>query len=431
MLAALTNRHLSQSRRLRISAFTLFYFAQGIPIGLLSIAVPGWLAELELSAADIASLVAIVGLPWGFKLIAGPFMDRFSFLPMGFRRPWVMAAQGGLTLAMLAMMTVVDVKSQFWMMVWIGFAINCFGALQDVAVDGMAIDLLPEDERGRANAFMAFGQVSGFSVFGALDGWLLVNYGMTTTALISALTIAAIFLFVALVREREGEKLLPWTEGQATVREAQPSESFVEIFKNLFKVFFLPMSLILVTAEWLARMGAGVGLTIFPIIGVQDLGYPSEVYAFWMSVTSAISAFIGLFFGPLIDKYGVKPLLVLGFSLGSLGLLVFALATQLWESDVFIVTVLLWYSIVGQMLFVAVIAGFMMICWNQVAATQFAVYMSLANLARSVGAAFYGFFAADLSMVESVYLMLGFYVLATIVVLFFNIDKHKARMSKL
>ncbi len=431
MLAALTNSNLNQSRKLRISAFTLFYFAQGIPIGLLTISVPGWLSELDLSAADIASLVAIVGLPWGFKLVAAPFMDRFSFLPMGFRRPWVLGAQGGLTLAMLAMMSVVDVKSQFWLMVWIGFAINCFGALQDVAVDGMAIDLLPEDERGRANAFMAFGQVAGFSIFGALDGWLLVNHGLPATALVSAISIGVIFVFVALVREREGERLLPWTAGQATQRETQPVKSFAEILKNLFKVLLLPMSLILVAAEWLGRMGAGVGLAVFPLLGVHQLGYPSEVYSFWMSTSYAIAAFIGLFFGPLVDKYGAKPLLVLGFALSAMGLAAFAIANQLWESDEFVLTMLLWYFTTTQILFIGVIAGFMMICWNQVAATQFAVYMSLANLARSVGAAFFGLIATDLSLVESVYLMAGFYVLAAFIMLFFNLDKHKQRMAHL
>ena len=41
------------------------------------------------------------------------------------------------------------------------FVLNCFGAAQDVAVDGMAMDVLPEDEHGRANAFMGFGQVAG------------------------------------------------------------------------------------------------------------------------------------------------------------------------------------------------------------------------------------------------------------------------------
>ena len=91
--------YLSDSRLLRIGSFTLFYVAQGLPIGLISIALPAWLAEQAASISDIAYFVAISGLPWGFKLLAGPLMDRFSYLPMGRRRPWIIAAQGGLLLS--------------------------------------------------------------------------------------------------------------------------------------------------------------------------------------------------------------------------------------------------------------------------------------------------------------------------------------------
>jgi PAT family beta-lactamase induction signal transducer AmpG len=78
---------LGESRYLRFGSFALFYVAQGLPIGLISIALPAWLAGEGATAADIATFVSIASLPWGLKLFAGPFMDRFSFLPMGRRRP--------------------------------------------------------------------------------------------------------------------------------------------------------------------------------------------------------------------------------------------------------------------------------------------------------------------------------------------------------
>ena len=233
------------------------------------------------------------------------------------------------------------------------------------------------------------------------------------------------------MREREGERLLPWSNGQATDRVLAPAESFLDIFRNLFRVFFLPMGLILISAEWLGRMGAGVSLTLFPIIGVQEMGYDSEVYSFWMSTSYAISAFIGLFFGPLIDKYGAKPLLMLGFVLSALSMLVFGLATSFWESNAFVLLILLWFNTATQIIFVGIIAGFMMICWKQVAATQFSIYMSLSNLGRSVGAAFYGMIAADLTSVEAVFLIAGFYVLAALLLTAFDITKHKEHMSKI
>ena len=160
---------LSEQRWLRFGAFCAFYFAQGVPIGLLTVAIPAWLAQEGATVGDLAWFTGFVSAPWGFKLVAGPFMDRFKFLPMGFRRPWVMAAQGGLALSFVALAATGDLGlDSLTPLMAIGFVINAFAATQDVAVDGMAIDILPEDERGRANAFMAAGQVAGFSAYGAL-----------------------------------------------------------------------------------------------------------------------------------------------------------------------------------------------------------------------------------------------------------------------
>lgn len=79
-------------------------------------------------------------------------MDRYEFLPMGRRRPWVLGAQLGLSLSLLALMLVEHPAEQLGLLMLIGVVINSFAATQDVAVDGMAIDLTPLKEQGRLKA---------------------------------------------------------------------------------------------------------------------------------------------------------------------------------------------------------------------------------------------------------------------------------------
>lgn len=139
---------LSESRWLRFGSFSVFYFAQGVPIGLLSLAIPAWLAEQGATSGEVGTYVGWIGLPWALKLIVGPFMDRFTFLPMGFRRPWVIAMQGGLVLSLVAVALVGAghaVGDPLTALTVAGVVVNIFAASQDVAVDGMAIDVLPED----------------------------------------------------------------------------------------------------------------------------------------------------------------------------------------------------------------------------------------------------------------------------------------------
>ncbi|NOR35832.1 MAG: MFS transporter, partial [Woeseiaceae bacterium] len=152
---------LANNTRVRYATGAIMYFAQGIPQGLLSIAIPVWLVSQGVSAGQIGSYLAVIVLPWAFKLVTGPLMDRYEFLPMGRRRPWVIGAQLGLSLSLLALMFVERPAEQIGLLMLIGVLINIFAATQDVAVDGMSIDLTPVREQGRLNAFMSFGKTIG------------------------------------------------------------------------------------------------------------------------------------------------------------------------------------------------------------------------------------------------------------------------------
>ena len=169
---------LENSSRVRYATGAMMYFAQGIPAGLLSIAIPAWLASQGVGAAEIASYLAVIVLPWVFKLVTGPLMDRFEFLAMGRRRPWVLAAQLGLSLSLLSLMLVENPAEQIGLLMMVGVFINSFAATQDVAVDGMSIDLTPTREHGRLNAFMSFGKSIGWATTSAVSGLLLVTWGV-------------------------------------------------------------------------------------------------------------------------------------------------------------------------------------------------------------------------------------------------------------
>ena len=168
----------SQSRYLRYFSFTILYVAQGFPFGLVTVALPAFLLERGTSPAAVGGFVGAAMLPWTFKWLAGPMMDRFTFLAMGRRRPWVLVAQLGLALTGLAFAFFPDGLDNLVMLTALCFVLNCFGAAQDVAVDGMAMDVLPEDEHGRANAFMGFGQVAGISGSAAISAFVLQSFGL-------------------------------------------------------------------------------------------------------------------------------------------------------------------------------------------------------------------------------------------------------------
>ena len=426
MLLVLTER-----RWLRFSAFSAFYFAQGVPIGLLMVAIPAWLAEHDASRGDIALFASVVSIPWAFKLVAGPFMDRFTFLPMGFRRPWVLVAQGGLTLSLLVVaFAPLDVASMAPLMA-VGFLANAFAATQDVAVDGMAIDVLPVGERGRANAFMAFGQVAGSSSFGALCGTLLPMVGLTVTASICAVTVAIIFVFVAVVRERPGERLMPWTMGDAAARMEVTALKISDNLLDLFRVLVLPMSVLLLVVSFAYFLRGGIVTPVFTTFAVQELGLTGAQYSQFSSAMSLIAALMGVALGPFIDRLGAKRFLMGALIAGTACHLAAALLADRWP-DLMVFGCLAAASyVVGQLVFVTIIALFMNLCWTKVAATQFAIYMALANVAIASGGFLFFPVADKLSFGQDFLIMAVLFGIAASALMFFKEGSHARRLEEL
>ena len=145
---------LSENTFLRYFNFIALYVAQGIPEGIVLFGIPAWMAMNGKTPGEIGSFVAVFGIPWSFKVVVAPLMDRFTYLPMGRRRPWVMFGQFGLIASFIAMAFVPDPLNNIALLSAAGFAVGFFGAFQDVATDGMAIDIVPTDQQARANGYM-------------------------------------------------------------------------------------------------------------------------------------------------------------------------------------------------------------------------------------------------------------------------------------
>jgi len=414
--------YLSASARTRFGTGMLMYFAQGIPAGLLGIAMPAWLAAQGADALEVASYLAVVHLPWAFKLLSGPLMDRYQFPAMGRRRPWVLAAQLGLALSLLCLIFVSDPIAQIGLLISIGVIVNVFAATQDVAVDGMAIELVPESEQGRLNAFMIFGKAAGWAGSSAVSGVVLVNWGLGVAALLAALCSGLIFFFFLLVREREGEKLLPWSKGEV-VHSVAGSSSFGSLFAGLRDVMWSRISLIVIAIVFSDGLVSGYGNALTPIAAINLFGFTTEEWSQLAASMGFVGALASLGLGPLIDRYGAKRMLVFVIMLVAAHTFTLAATQHYWEDTTYVRVMMSLWVLLGPVSMVCVIALAMAICSVQVSATQFAIYMSIANLGSSLGAATYGLVAEKTSFVQNFALMGSMALVTLVVVMFYRIHE--------
>ena len=419
---------LAGNSRVRYATGSVMYFAQGIPYGLMNIAIPAWLASQGIGAGQIASFLAVIVLPWAFKLLSGPLMDHYEFLPMGRRRPWVLGAQLGLTLSFFGLMLVENPAEQIGLLMLLGVFINIFAATQDVAVDGMSIDLTPIEEQGRLNAFMAFGKAVGWGISSAVSGVLLVSFGLGVTAMVAAAVAGLILLGFALVLEREGERRLPWSRGEAAM-EPRPGKSFSGLFKGLNEVLWTRVSLILMLVMFFDGLVGGYGHALMPIAAVKLFGFTTPQWSQLVAVMGLAGAAVALALGPMIDRFGAKRMLFLTVSLVAVHAFLLANTQYLWQDTLYVKVMLSIWIMLGPVTMVCMIALAMAICSSVNSATQFAVYMSLANLGTSAGSKIYGLVSERASYIEA-YILLGGLTLALMAAISFHRHRHAQAAAK-
>jgi PAT family beta-lactamase induction signal transducer AmpG len=410
---------MSQSARTRFAIATLLYFAQGIPRGLLQIAMPAWLASQGMSAYAVASYLSIVILPWVFKMLTGPLMDRYQYPAMGLRRPWVLGAQLGMALSLCLLTYVDDPINQMTLLTAIAVFVNVFAATQDVAVDGMAIDLVPESEQGRINAFMSCGKAVGWSASAALSGAMLGTVGLGTTALLGAAVSFLVFLIFLGVREREGERFLPWTSGKS-VAPQQSDHSLVSVIRSLQEVLWTRSSIVIFLVLFFYGLISGYGDALMPIAAIQLFQFTPEQWSGLVASMGLIGAFLALGIGPIIDRFGVKRISILSLGLVGVHATILALTEFLWVNELYVQMMLSLWVLLDPVLMVCMIAIAMSICTRGISATQFAVYMSVANLGGSSGSKLYGVVSEQVDFVQSYLLLAGLLVFTLCILVMFR-----------
>ena len=140
---------LVDSRRLRLFTLFILYVAQGVPIGLFWFAIPTWMATNGADAADVGYVLGLTALPWTLKLVNGFIMDRYTWLAMGRRRVWIVGAQMTMIVLLIGAAALAPQASDIVLLGMAGFLVNMATTFQDVAVDGLAVDIMEEDERAR------------------------------------------------------------------------------------------------------------------------------------------------------------------------------------------------------------------------------------------------------------------------------------------
>lgn len=416
---------LSENTFLRYFNFVALYFAQGVPEGMLFFGIPAWMAMNGKTPGEIAAFAVACGLPWSFKFIIAPLMDRYTYLPMGRKRPWVLLGQLGLIVSCIFLAYVPDPLNNLNLFMAAGFVVSFFGSFQDVATDGMAVDIIQVNQQARANGLMWGSKIVGISSSLAVGSLLLNEYNFTTAILALAVTIGAIMLVPLFLRERQHEKIFPWTTGNASPETQKLQlKSWAIIFKSLYSVFTLRNSLLLALILFIAQGSYNYISTLLPIFTVQELGWTNVSYSQFYSTSTLIGGIGGMLIGGiLMDKFGKKRMMNIYFFGMVLITAALAFLKTYWVSATFISAFMITYNVLYTFACIGIFAIAMQCCWKKVSASQFTLYMTISNLGRIALAALIGPIKANFNWQISLFAFAVMIASAWLLLQFLNINK--------
>ncbi len=346
--------------RSRLLIFGGLYFAQGVPWGFFTVAIALRLTSLGLSPAGLGDLMFVAWLPWTGKPVIGLLVDRISFGRMGRRRPFILLAEAGMALSLLAMAFVNPLGDRPLFSVLL-FLHNLLAAAQDVGTDALAIDLLAENERSRANGIMSAGKFTGMVVGGqgllwvaSVAGWPAA-YGLTIALLLVPATL------VLGVRESPLPTLRPHLLGLA------------------LRAFSSRVVLLAVVFALVVDLAASLTFPLTYPLYRNQLGFSEQQVASLATIGGIVGALGSLLGGMLGDRLGCRRTL-LGGCLAVAGInLAFAACGGLWGHFSFMLAYTTAGGIAAGVVYTATLALFMDLTNPRLAATQFQIYMALLN----------------------------------------------------
>ena len=424
---------LTENSGLRYFNFIALYIAQGIPEGMTLFGIPAWLAMHGKTPGEIGSFIAVFMIPWSFKIITAPLMDRFSYLPMGRRRPWILFGQLGLIASFISLAFVPEPLNNMKLLMAAAFAVGFFGAFQDVATDGMAIDIVPVTQQARANGFMWGAKIMGTSASLALGSWMINKYGFSTAMLVLCSIVCLIMLVPVLLRERPDEKLLPWTKGCTSPETKQMQvSSWRAIFQSLYKVVKLHNSMVFLIFLFIISAACNYIDTIMSIFTVQALGWTDQAYSGYYATATLAGGMGGMLIGGiLIDRFGRKKMLNIYMVLLLVLVSAFAFSKAHWAQTSFVFAFMITYQVLYVFSVIGLFATAMQCCWKKISATQFTLYMAISNIGRTFGAKLIGPLKENLNWEYTLFAFSIMLVLAWIAFQFMHIEKQRHAVAEI
>ena len=359
------------NRRTLICVFT--GFSSGLPLYILISLLPAWLRSEQVDLKAIG-LFALIQLPFTWKFLWSPLMDRFAWPLLGRRRGWMLVSQLALLIS-LPLFGWFEPKLDLWSIVYLALAVAFFSASQDIVLDAFRREILLDVELGLGNAV----HVNAYRIAGLVPGSLSLiladHLPWSSVFFITALFMLPGVIMTLMSSEPQRVKTAPRTLKEAVVEpfhEFITREGWRAALLILAFIFFYKLG---------DSMATALATPFYLDMGFtkSEIGLVAKNAGLWPSIIG------GLLGGVWMVKLGINRALWLFGVVQAVAILGFAYLAQAGGHDLALLALVIGFEALGVGLGTTAFVAFIARTTHPLyTATQFALFTSLAAVPRTV-----------------------------------------------
>jgi MFS transporter, PAT family, beta-lactamase induction signal transducer AmpG len=367
--------------------------ASGIPLGIVLTVLQAWMTKSGIDL-KMVGLAVLVQMPYTWKFVWSPLMDRFVPPFLGRRRGWMLISQILMVVAIVAMGQF-DPATAVGTILALATVISFAGASHDIVIDAYRRDVLDEAELGFGSAVAVNSYLIGFRYIGVVLGLYLgdvLPWSQVFTILASFVVIGVVGTMIAV--EPRDAALAPRSLREAVLNPfldylRRPGAIEILLFILLYKLGDNLASALL-TPFYIK-----VGFTL------KEISVYYKIISFWGTFTG------GLVGGALLTRYSIRRCLMAFGVFQGVTPLAFAILVGTGPNVLALAFVVAVETLSLGMGAAALTAFMLRLCNRKFSATQYALLTSFMGIPRTIIPASAGFVVESLGWVN-------FYVLCVL-----------------
>ncbi len=356
----------------RLFVVSILGFSSGLPFALLGTTLQAWYADTGMSVMQIG-LLSLLGLPYTYRMILAPLVDRYNLFGLGRRRGWMMSMQVLLLLGFNGLAWL-QPQSSPHLIALLACALSFCSAMQDTVIDAQRIEYLPEADYGLGAAF----GVLGYRIA------ILIGAGV---ALIVAAHVGWAWTYRLMGSLMSIGLVTAWCSQEPPATKAPTGwHAWIEPFLNLLSrencLWLFAFILLYKLGEAFTTTTSGI---VMPFLR-QSLDFSLETIGY----VNKLMGVVALLTGGLVAGYILRiwllyrALICFGFMQAVSNLLFLALAIQgkvMW----LFVTAVFFDNLAAGMGTTALVALLMQVVDKRYTATQFSILVAISAIPRIFG----------------------------------------------